>query len=137
MTFPRIVNYANGWIGAAGFGLLEQLEQAINNLKEIARKADKDPSEISIYMINYPTILESPSLSSNQTRTPMTGNVEQIGSDIEQIKTMGTSHIIFGHQFSSVGRDMKKMIEGNKGAGPICEMRQRRNATRWALRKRK
>lgn len=98
---------------SAGFGPLEQLEQAINNLKEIARKADKDPSEISIYMISYPTILES-SLSSNQARTPMTGTIEQIGSDIEHIKAMGTSHIIFGHQFSSVGRDMKNMIEVTK-----------------------
>ena len=79
-------------------------------MKETARKADKDPSEISIYMINYPTILES-SLSSNQVRTPMTGTVE---GDIEHIKAMGTSHIIFGHQFSSVGRDMKNMIEVTK-----------------------
>jgi probable F420-dependent oxidoreductase len=112
-TFSRIVNYANGWIGAAGFGPLEQLEQAINNLKEIARKADKDPSNVGIYIVNYPTILESP-ISSNQVRTPMTGTVEQIGSDIEQIKAMGTDHILFGHQFSPVGRDMKKMIEVTK-----------------------
>lgn len=107
-TFSRIVNYANGWIGVAGFGPLEQLEQAINRLKESARKADKDPSKISIYMGSYPNVLESPS---NQIRTPMTGTIEQIGSDIEQIKAIGTDHIIFGHLFSSVGRDMKKMVE--------------------------
>jgi alkanesulfonate monooxygenase SsuD/methylene tetrahydromethanopterin reductase-like flavin-dependent oxidoreductase (luciferase family) len=29
-TFLRIVNYADGWIPVAGFGSLEQLEQAIN-----------------------------------------------------------------------------------------------------------
>lgn len=110
-TFSRIVNYANGWIGVAGFGPLEQLEQAINRLKESARKADKDPSKISIYIGSYPNVLESPS---NQIRTPMTGTIEQIGSDIEQIKAMGTDHIIFGHLFSSVGRDMKKMIEVTK-----------------------
>lgn len=110
-TFSRIVNYANGWIGVAGFGPLEQLEQAINGLKESARKADKDPSKISIYMGSYPNVLESPS---NQIRTPMTGTIEQIGSDIEQIKAMGTDHIIFGHLFSSVGRDMKKMVEVTK-----------------------
>lgn len=110
-TFSRIVNYANGWIGVAGFGPLEQLEQAINGLKESARKADKDPSKISIYIGSYPNVLESPS---NQIRTPMTGTIEQIGSDIEQIKAMGTDHIIFGHLFSSVGRDMKKMIEVTK-----------------------
>lgn len=110
-TFSRIVNYANGWIGVAGFGPLEQLEQAINGLKESARKADKDPSKISIYMGSYPNVLESPS---NQIRAPMTGTIEQIGSDIEQIKAMGTDHIIFGHLFSSVGRDMKKMVEVTK-----------------------
>ncbi|MGH9975118.1 MAG: LLM class F420-dependent oxidoreductase [Nitrososphaeraceae archaeon] len=111
-TFSRIVNYANGWIGIAGFGPLEQLEQAINGLKESARKADKDPSKISFYMVSYPNVLESASSSSsNQIRIPMTGTIEQIGSDIEQIKAMGTDHIIFGHLFSAVGRDMKKMIE--------------------------
>ena len=41
----------------------------------------------------------------------MTGTIEQIGNDIEQIKAMGTDHIIFGHLFSSIDRDMKKMIE--------------------------
>ena len=110
-TFSRIVNYANGWIGVAGFGPLEQLEQVINGLKESTRKADKDPSKVSIYMVSYPNVSESASSSSNQTRTPMTGTIEQIGSDIEQIKAMGTDHIIFGHLFSSVGRDMKKMVE--------------------------
>lgn len=110
-TFSRIVNHANGWIGVAGFGPLEQLEQVINGLKESARKADKDPSKISIYMLSYPNVLESPS---NQIRAPMTGTIEQIGSDIEQIKAMGTDHIIFGHLFSTVGRDMKKMVEVTK-----------------------
>lgn len=110
-TFPRIVNYANGWIGVAGFGPLEQLEQAINGLKESARKADKEPSKVSIYMVSYPNILESAPSSSNQDRMPMTGTIEEIGSDIEHIKAMGTDHIIFGHLFSSLGRDMKKMVE--------------------------
>lgn len=110
-TFSRIVNYANGWIGVAGFGPLEQLEQVIHGLKESARKSDKDSSKINIYMISYPNVLESPS---NQIRAPMTGTIEQIGSDIEQIKAMGTDHIIFGHLFSTVGRDMKKMVEATK-----------------------
>jgi probable F420-dependent oxidoreductase len=110
-TFSRIVNYANGWIGVAGFGPLEQLEQAINGLKESARKADKEPSKISIYMVSYPNILESASSSSNQNRMPMTGTIEEVGSDIEHIKAMGIDHIIFGHLFSPVGSDMKKMVE--------------------------
>ena len=58
-TFSRIVNYANGWIGIAGFGPLEQLEQMINGLKESTRKIDKDPSNIGIYIGSYPNVLES------------------------------------------------------------------------------
>ena len=112
-TFSRIVNYANGWIGVSGFSPLEQIKQTINGLKESARKADKDPAKVGIYMVSYPNIIDAPS-SSNETRTPMTGTIDQIGSDIEQIKGMGTDHMIFGHLFSSIGTDMKKMIDVTK-----------------------
>ena len=95
------------------FWSIEQLEQVIKGLREGTRKADKDSSKVSIYIGSYPNVLESPP-SSNQTRTPMTGTIEQIGSDIEQIKVMGTDHIIIGHMFSSVGRDMSKMVEVTK-----------------------
>lgn len=112
-TFSRIVNYANGWIGVAGFGPLEQLEQVINGLRESARKVDKDPSNIGIYIGSYPNVLESP-VASNKTRSPMTGTIEQIGSDIEQIKAMGTNHIFFGYMSPSIRKDMKKMVQVTK-----------------------
>lgn len=112
-TFSRILNYANGWIGVAGFGPLDQLEQVINSLKENARKIDKDPSNIGIYLGSYPNVLESP-VASNEERSPMTGTIDQIGSDIEQIKTMGTNHIFFGYMSSSIRKDMKKMVEVTK-----------------------
>lgn len=112
-TFSRIVNYANGWIGVAGFGPLEQLEQVINGLKENARKLDKDPSKIDIYIGSYPNVLES-SVASDKIRSPMTGTIEQIGSDIEQIKAMGTNHIFFGYMSPSIRKDMKKIIQVTK-----------------------
>ena len=112
-TFSRIVNYANGWLGVAGFGPLEQLEQIISGLRESARKVDKDPSKIGIYLGSYPNVLESP-VSSNEARSPMTGTIEQIGSDIEQIKAMGTNHIFFGHMSPSIRKDMKKMVQVTK-----------------------
>ncbi|MGB5091434.1 MAG: TIGR03619 family F420-dependent LLM class oxidoreductase [Nitrososphaeraceae archaeon] len=112
-TFSRIVNYANGWIGVAGFGPLEQLEQVINGLRESARKVDKDPSKIGIYIGSYPNVLESPA-PSNEERSPMTGTIDQIGSDIEQIKAMGTNHIFFGYMSPTIRKDMKKMIEVTK-----------------------
>jgi len=108
-TFLRIVNYADGWLPVAGFGPLEQLEQTINGLREDARKANKDPSKIRIFALTYPTVIDSS--SSAQQRLPMTGTVDQIGTDINQIKAMGIEHIIFGHAFSPIGQDMKKMVE--------------------------
>ena len=119
-TFLRIVNYADGWLPVAGFGPLEQLEQAINGLREGARKADKDPSKIRIFVLTYPNMLldssssSSADSSSKQQRSPMTGTTDQIGSDIDQIKAMGVEHIIFGHAFSAIAKDMKETIELTK-----------------------
>jgi probable F420-dependent oxidoreductase len=110
-TFLRIVNYADGWLSVAGFGPLEQLKQTINSLREDARKANKDPSKIRVFALTYPNVLESSSSSSEQQRLPMTGTIDQIGTDINQIKAMGVEHIIFGHAFSPLGQDMKKMVE--------------------------
>jgi alkanesulfonate monooxygenase SsuD/methylene tetrahydromethanopterin reductase-like flavin-dependent oxidoreductase (luciferase family) len=62
-TFLRIVNYADGWIPVAGFGPLEQREEAINGLREGARKANKDPSNIRVFVLTYPNVLESSSSS--------------------------------------------------------------------------
>ncbi len=111
-TFLRIVNYANGWLPIGGFGPLEQMEQAVNALKERARKENKDPSTIRIVVLTYPNVLDSSSTTSshNPQRLPMSGNIDQIGSDIERINAMGVEHIIFGYAFSPIGNDAKKMI---------------------------
>ena len=114
-TFPRIVNYADGWIPIAGFVPLEQHEQAINGLREVARKANKDPSSIRIFVLSYPNVQDSSqSSSSNEPRSPLSGTVDQIGSDIDRYKAMEAEHIIFGYAFSPTGRDAKKMMEITK-----------------------
>ena len=114
-TFPRIVNYADGWIPIAGFVPLEQQEQAINGLREAARKANKNPSNIRIFVLSYPNVLDSSQISSsNQPRSPMSGTIDQIGSDIDTIKAMGAEHISFGYAFSPLRRDVKKMMEVTK-----------------------
>lgn len=117
-TFSRIVNYADGWLPVAGFGPLEQIEQVINGLRESARKASKDPSKIRVFMVTYPKVQDSSSSpsssSSEQQRLPMTGTIDQIGTDIDQIKAMDVEHIIFGHVSSPIGKDMKKMIQITK-----------------------
>ena len=115
-TLLRIVNYADGWLPVAGFGPLTQLEQSIKGLREDARKANKDPSKIRIFVLTYPNLLDSssPAPSSEQQRSPMTGTTDQIGTDIDKIKSMGVEHIIFGYVFSPIGKDKIKMMEITK-----------------------
>jgi hypothetical protein len=103
-----------------GYLLLAPLEQAINGLRECARKTGKDPSKIRIFVLTYPNILDSSSTSSKEQRLPMTGTSDQIASDIARIKVMDVEHIIFGHAFSPVSKDMKKLIEDMKTVCYIC-----------------
>lgn len=112
-TFLRIAHYGNGWIPVAGFGSLEQLKQTINILREETRKANKDPSKIRIFALTYPNVQDTSS-SSEEQRLPMSGTIDQIGTDINQIKAMGVEHIIFGYAFSPLGKEMKKMVEITK-----------------------
>jgi probable F420-dependent oxidoreductase len=115
ITFPRIVNYADGWLPIAGFAPLEELEQAINGLRDSASKANKNPSKIRVVVLSYPNVLDSSQgSSSNQQRLPMSGTIDQIGSDIDRIKSMGAEHMIFGYAFSPIGRDAEKMMEVTK-----------------------
>jgi probable F420-dependent oxidoreductase len=111
-TFPRIAKHADGWIPIAGFGPLAQLEQAINGLREQFRKADRDPSKARIFVLTYPNLSDSQIPDSG--RSPMSGSLDQIGSDIQQIKGMGAEHIMFGHVFSPIGADMEKTIDISK-----------------------
>ena len=116
-TFSRIIKYADGWMPIAGFGPLEQIEQAIKGLKEGARSANKDPSKVRAVVLTYPNVTESdPSSSSGQQqRLPMSGTIDQIGSDVESMKAIdGVEHVIFSYAFSPVGKDLTKMIELTK-----------------------
>jgi probable F420-dependent oxidoreductase len=106
-AFPRVAKYANGWMPIAGFGPLEQIEQAIGGLKQAAVKENKDPSKVQVVVLTYPNLMES----AQNGRMPMSGTIEQIGSDVERMKGMGVAHIIFSYAFSPIGKDPKKMID--------------------------
>jgi hypothetical protein len=88
-------------------------------LRESARKVDKDPSKIGIYLGSYPNVLESP-VSSNEERSPMTGTIEQIGSDIEQIKAMGYKSYILWSYVAFHTQGYEKMVQVTK---TVCQIR--------------
>ena len=114
-TYSRIVNYdANGWLGLVG-GPLEYLENTIKAIKDIANKANKDPNIFNIILLTYPDIDDSKNRSTNEVqRFPLTGTIDQIGSDIKRIKDMRIEHIIFAYNFIPSGRDVDNMIDKTK-----------------------
>jgi hypothetical protein len=47
-------------------------------------------------------------------RSPLTGTIDEIGTDVKRIKDMGVEHIIFGYSFLPVGGDVSNMIDITK-----------------------
>jgi probable F420-dependent oxidoreductase len=122
-TFSRIVNYdANGWLGLIG-GPLEYLDNTIKTIKDIANKANKDPKKFKVILLTYPNI----DFDSNQSTTtnhdqrfPLTGTIDQAGSDIQRIKKIGIDHVVFGYNFIPIGRDLDKMLDVAKQLANIA-----------------
>jgi len=117
-TYSRIVNYdTNGWLGLIG-GPLEYLDNTIKTIQNIANKANKDPNRFRVILLTYPNVdidskNQSPTTNEVQ-RFPLTGTIDQVGSDMERIKQIGVDHIVFGYNFIHTGRDLDKMLDITK-----------------------
>lgn len=113
-TFSRIIKYdLNGWLGVVG-GPLEYLESSMKSMKEQANRAGKNPDNFRTIILTYPNVREGQSSKKNENRFPLSGSIDEIGSDIQRIKSMGVDHIVFGYNFVQIGRDANKMIDVSK-----------------------
>ena len=119
-TFSRIVNYdTNGWLAVVG-GPLEYIDNTIKAIKDIAKKANKDPNNFRVILLAHLNIaLDSKSQSTSSKtnedqRFPFTGTIDQIGNDIKRIKQMDIDHIVFGYVFIPLGRDLDRVINITK-----------------------
>ena len=124
-AFSRIVNYgANGWLASMSGGKsLQDFENSISELKDRARKANKNPNDFRIILLTYPgrSFNKSDGSNSNNnnnnspTRLPFTGTIDEIGTDIQRIKEFGiVDHIIFSYNFSAEAENIDKMIDITK-----------------------
>jgi probable F420-dependent oxidoreductase len=120
-AFRRIVKYANGWIGMIA-GTLENFENTMNTIKDMAnREANKDVNMFKVILLTYPKVIEDSSSSKKEDqRPPMTGTIDEIGTDIKRIKDMGVEHIIFGYSFLPKGNDVNNMISITKQLSKFC-----------------
>ena len=119
-TFSRIVNYdTNGWLAVVG-GPLEYIDNTIKAIKDIAKKANKDPNNFRVILLAHlnialdPKSQSTPSKTNEDQRFPFTGTIDQIGNDIKRIKQMDIDHIVFGYVFIPLGRDVDRVINITK-----------------------
>ncbi|HZC21194.1 MAG TPA: hypothetical protein VE223_06085, partial [Nitrososphaeraceae archaeon] len=58
--------------------------------------------------------------TNQEQRFPLTGTIDQVGSDIQRIKKMEIDHIVFGYNFIPIGRDLDKMLDVAKQLANIA-----------------
>jgi probable F420-dependent oxidoreductase len=117
-TFSRIVNYdTNGWLAVVG-GPLEYVDNTINAIKDIAKKANKDPNNFKVVLLAHLNMVLDSKGQSTKTnegqRFPFTGTIDQIGDDIKRVKQMDIDHIVFGYVFTPLGREVDSVINITK-----------------------
>jgi probable F420-dependent oxidoreductase len=116
-TFPRIIKYnLNGWLSVAQFGTgsLKDFENSIKSLKEQASRVNKNPDNFRTIMLTYPKVIADRTANNDNNRYPLTGTIDQIGSDIRAMKEIGVDHMIFDYMFVPIGSNVDDMIDMSK-----------------------
>jgi hypothetical protein len=123
-----MVKYANGLIGMI-YGSLQDFENTIYMINYMANQEKEEEKEekgannsssesgSKLILLTYPKIVEEKeedAFKKEDQRPPMTGSIDQIGSDLKKIKDIGVEHVIFGFGFGPIGRNVDKMIDTTK-----------------------
>jgi hypothetical protein len=93
---------------------LEYTENCINTIKGNASKSNKNPDNFRTIMLTYPNVKDGQSSRNDKNRFPLSGTIDEIGSDIQRVKGMGVDHVIFGYSFLPIGADISNMISITK-----------------------
>jgi alkanesulfonate monooxygenase SsuD/methylene tetrahydromethanopterin reductase-like flavin-dependent oxidoreductase (luciferase family) len=80
-------------------------------LKEEVRKAGKNPERFKIFALTSPAVTDAESAS---RRFPLTGTIEEVGSDLQRMKEMGVDHVIFNFNFNPEGKNIDKVLDVSK-----------------------
>ena len=104
-TFQRIVKYSDGWLGVVG-GPIDQLKQVIDSIKREIEKAGKAPDDFDMTTLTFPRLIQN----SSDERMPMTGTIEEIGTDIAKLKEIGFNRVVLGLS-AGEGYSVERTIE--------------------------
>ena len=106
-TFERIINHADGWLGIVAMPI-PQLQQIISNFRQAASTANN--KQVQVVLLGFPYVMDTK--APDETRSPLSGTMDQIGRDIEQLKNMGVDHLIIAaNAFTPLANDVKKTMD--------------------------
>ncbi|MFL6459453.1 MAG: hypothetical protein ACJ71J_00650, partial [Nitrososphaeraceae archaeon] len=122
-TFQRIANYASGWVCVIR-NSLDQVKSYIGNIRNECSKVKRDPKDVHIAAILYPDIIEHRYNADNKEgnekgvkssqRQLLSGTIDQIGKDLQEIKEIRVDHLILNFNRSSIGNNIDNIIDVSK-----------------------
>jgi len=104
-ALKRAATMANGWnpVGLSA----DQMRPMISQLKEMAKAAGRDPGQIEVIVRGNLLITPKPL---GQDRWILTGTLDQIKTDIEQIRDLGVNELFFDPTFSPDGETAEAFL---------------------------
>lgn len=130
-TFERIAKYADGWICVIR-NSLDEIKSYKDKLRNECYKAKRDHKDVHIAAILYPDVIEYRYNNNNNTdnkesnqkglksksksnqRQLLSGTIDQIGKDLQEIKEMGVDHVILNFNRSPISNNIDNIINVTK-----------------------
>jgi probable F420-dependent oxidoreductase len=89
-TFDRMSEFGDGYIGVL-FGSFEYFDKSIKMFNKAIERNSKSRKDFDLTILTYPHLIKT---QSENTRSPMTGTIDEIGSDLTMLKEYGVDRTI-------------------------------------------
>lgn len=115
-TFERMIKYGDGHIGAL-VGSFEYFTNSIKMFNDSIEKSSRTRKDFDLTILTYPYLLTT---SSENDRPPMTGTIDEIGSDLSMLKSSGVDRVILAVN-AEKDYDVNETIEFVKELRKFCQ----------------
>jgi hypothetical protein len=100
---------------------LGQTRVNIEKIRYACTKVNRDPKDVNIAAIIYPNIMETTEAShdaregrNEQSRQLLSGNIDQVGNDLREVKKIGVDYAILSYKRSPISNNIDKIIDVSK-----------------------
>jgi probable F420-dependent oxidoreductase len=114
-ALERVGRTADGWMPS---GVpLAATEQMMDEIREAARAAGRDPSAVELVLFAFPAILEE---SPGEGRPDFVGTLDEVRRDVATARDLRASEIIFGPGYSSGDLQLDEYMSALEQLRNLC-----------------